>query len=223
MLAEDDPVKMEMDIVDEQLDTTARTFMGLTVGCARCHDHKFDPIPQADYYSLAGIFKSSKTMENFNVVAQVARVRAGARAGARKAEGAPGQIEAKSKEIGTCRDRGEQEAVRPKRARTSASYLLAADDVLRYERIHLQPAARTAPQPRAAAARASTAATLRARWRRKRRTCAKGAKGPFFAEYDLTVAAAGEYQLDLLEEETGAGHGRRAGQRRPGAARASVR
>ena len=44
--------------------------MGLTVGCARCHDHKFDPIPQADYYSLAGIFKSSKTMENFNVVAQ---------------------------------------------------------------------------------------------------------------------------------------------------------
>ena len=70
MLAEDDPVKMEMDIVDEQLDTTARTFMGLTVGCARCHDHKFDPIPQADYYSMAGIFKSSKTMENFKVVAK---------------------------------------------------------------------------------------------------------------------------------------------------------
>ena len=61
---------MEMDIVDEQLDTPARTFMGLTVGCARCHDHKFDPIPQADYYSLAGIFKSSKTMENFKVVAK---------------------------------------------------------------------------------------------------------------------------------------------------------
>ena len=59
-----------MDIVDEQLDTTARAFMGLTVGCARCHDHKFDPIPQADYYSLAGIFKSSKTMENFKVVAK---------------------------------------------------------------------------------------------------------------------------------------------------------
>jgi hypothetical protein len=70
MLAEDDPVKMEMDIVDEQLDTAARTFMGLTVGCARCHDHKFDPIPTADYYAMAGIFKSSKTMENFKVVAK---------------------------------------------------------------------------------------------------------------------------------------------------------
>lgn len=70
MLAEDDPVKMEMDIVDEQVDTTTRAFLGLTVGCARCHDHKFDPIPTADYYSLAGIFRSTKTMENFKVVAK---------------------------------------------------------------------------------------------------------------------------------------------------------
>ena len=69
MLAEDDPVKMQMDIVDEQLDTMGRAFMGLTLGCARCHDHKFDPIPTEDYYSLAGILKSSKTMEDFNVVA----------------------------------------------------------------------------------------------------------------------------------------------------------
>lgn len=69
MLAEDDPVKMEMDIVDEQIDTIGRAFMGLTLGCARCHDHKFDPIPTADYYSLAGIFKSTKTMENYRVVA----------------------------------------------------------------------------------------------------------------------------------------------------------
>jgi hypothetical protein len=69
MLAEDDPKKMQMDIIDEQLSTLTQTFMGLTFGCARCHDHKFDPIPTADYYSLAGIFKSSKTMENHNVVA----------------------------------------------------------------------------------------------------------------------------------------------------------
>jgi hypothetical protein len=70
MLAEDDPVKMEMDIVDEQLDTTCRVFLGLTVGCGRCHDHKYDPVPMTDYYALAGIFKSTRTMENFKVVAR---------------------------------------------------------------------------------------------------------------------------------------------------------
>jgi hypothetical protein len=70
MLAEDDPVKMQMDIIDEQIDTMGRAFMGLTLGCARCHSHKFDPIPTEDYYSLAGIFKSTKTMENFKVVAR---------------------------------------------------------------------------------------------------------------------------------------------------------
>jgi hypothetical protein len=70
MLAEDDQVKMEMDIIDEQVDTIGRTFLGLTLGCARCHDHKFDPIPTADYYSLAGILKSTKAMDNFKVVAR---------------------------------------------------------------------------------------------------------------------------------------------------------
>ena len=69
MLAEDDPRKMQMDIIDEQLDTLGRAFMGMTIGCARCHDHKFDPIPTRDYYALASIFKSTKTMENHKVVA----------------------------------------------------------------------------------------------------------------------------------------------------------
>lgn len=69
MLAEDDPVKMQMDIIDEQVDTLGKVFLGLTLGCARCHDHKFDPLPTRDYYSLAGIFKSTKTMENHSVVA----------------------------------------------------------------------------------------------------------------------------------------------------------
>ena len=64
-LAEKDPQKMEMDIIDEQIDTVGRTFMGLTLGCARCHDHKFDPIATTDYYALAGIFKSTRTMEHF--------------------------------------------------------------------------------------------------------------------------------------------------------------
>ena len=70
MLAEDDPVKMQMDIIDEQVDTIARTVMGLTMGCARCHDHKFDPLTIDDYYSLAGVFKSTQTMDTFSVVAR---------------------------------------------------------------------------------------------------------------------------------------------------------
>jgi hypothetical protein len=69
MLAEDDPVKMRMDILDEQLDTLGQAFMGLTLGCARCHDHKFDPITAHDYYGIAGIFYSTKTMKNHSVVA----------------------------------------------------------------------------------------------------------------------------------------------------------
>jgi hypothetical protein len=52
-----------MDIADEQLDAIGRTVLGQTIGCARCHDHKFDPIPTADYYSLAGIFTSTEVME----------------------------------------------------------------------------------------------------------------------------------------------------------------
>ncbi|HWE04164.1 MAG TPA: PSD1 and planctomycete cytochrome C domain-containing protein [Tepidisphaeraceae bacterium] len=48
-----------MDNIDEQIDTVGRSVLALTVGCARCHDHKFDPIPSADYYALAGIFYSS--------------------------------------------------------------------------------------------------------------------------------------------------------------------
>jgi mono/diheme cytochrome c family protein len=49
----------KLDQYDDRIDTLSRGFLGLTVACARCHDHKFDPIPTADYYSLAGIFASS--------------------------------------------------------------------------------------------------------------------------------------------------------------------
>ncbi|MFO0869616.1 MAG: DUF1549 domain-containing protein, partial [Pirellulales bacterium] len=69
MLAEDDPVKMQMDIIDEQIDTLGKCFLGLTLGCARCHDHKYDPVDMHDYYALAGIFKSTRTMVNHSVVA----------------------------------------------------------------------------------------------------------------------------------------------------------
>jgi len=48
------------DDTGERLDVTTRTFLGLTVGCAQCHDHKYDPIPTKDYYSLYGVFASTK-------------------------------------------------------------------------------------------------------------------------------------------------------------------
>ena len=70
MLAEDDPQKQELDLIDEQVDTLSKGMLGVTVGCARCHDHKFDPISAKDYYSMAGIFKSTKTMDKFTVVAE---------------------------------------------------------------------------------------------------------------------------------------------------------
>ena len=63
MLSERDKAKLLMDIVDEQIDTVGRAFMGLTLGCARCHDHKFDPIPTADYYAMAGIFRSTQAID----------------------------------------------------------------------------------------------------------------------------------------------------------------
>lgn len=58
---------LRMEVIDEQVDTIGRAFMGLTLGCARCHDHKFDPIPMTDYYALAGIFKSTDSLVDSNV------------------------------------------------------------------------------------------------------------------------------------------------------------
>ena len=60
-----DKEKVYTDIVDDQIDVTGRAFLGLTFACARCHDHKFDPILTADYYGLAGFFFSSHILEKF--------------------------------------------------------------------------------------------------------------------------------------------------------------
>ncbi|MFK7779140.1 MAG: DUF1549 and DUF1553 domain-containing protein, partial [Gimesia sp.] len=70
VLAEVDETKMEMDIIDEQINTIGVSLMGMTLGCARCHDHKFDPISANDYYGLAGILKSTKIMEHYKKVAR---------------------------------------------------------------------------------------------------------------------------------------------------------
>ncbi|MEM1225726.1 MAG: DUF1553 domain-containing protein [Planctomycetota bacterium] len=61
LVGEEDQEKFFADLVDEQIDATTRAFLATTVACARCHDHKSDPIPQEDYYALAGIFRSTAT------------------------------------------------------------------------------------------------------------------------------------------------------------------
>jgi mono/diheme cytochrome c family protein len=58
------------DVIDDRMDVTVRGLQGLTVGCARCHDHKYDPIPQTDYYSLYGVFASSVEPKELPLVGQ---------------------------------------------------------------------------------------------------------------------------------------------------------
>ena len=61
-----DKVQTRHDVADLQVDMIGRTVMGLTLGCARCHDHKFDPVTNKDYFALAGIFFSTKTTSRTN-------------------------------------------------------------------------------------------------------------------------------------------------------------
>jgi mono/diheme cytochrome c family protein len=60
-IAQQDKTRMLYDVYDEQLDVVSRSVMGLTMACARCHDHKFDPILTRDYYSMVSIFASTKS------------------------------------------------------------------------------------------------------------------------------------------------------------------
>jgi hypothetical protein len=62
-----DKAVLETDVVDEQLDSIGKGILGMTFGCARCHDHKFDPISTKDYYAMAGILMSTQTLVHSNV------------------------------------------------------------------------------------------------------------------------------------------------------------
>jgi hypothetical protein len=60
-IVEADKLQMEMDLVDQQIEKVGKAFLGMTLQCSRCHDHKFDPVTLADYYGLAGIFASTES------------------------------------------------------------------------------------------------------------------------------------------------------------------
>jgi len=75
--AADDLAEVRSDRIDNQIDVLGKTFLGLTLACARCHDHKFDPITTADYYALAGVLHSSRLVEgSLDSPAQLAEIRA---------------------------------------------------------------------------------------------------------------------------------------------------
>lgn len=67
---EQDRKQLRMDVVDEQLDVISKGFLAQTVTCARCHDHKFDPIPQKDYYALAGILRNASATVPFTNISK---------------------------------------------------------------------------------------------------------------------------------------------------------
>lgn len=61
-IVEADKEKLRFDVIDQQLDKVGKAFLGMSLHCARCHDHKFDPIAQRDYYAMAGFFHSTESL-----------------------------------------------------------------------------------------------------------------------------------------------------------------
>ncbi len=127
VLAEQDVDKMVIDIVDEQVNVIGRAFLAEPVGCARCHDHKFDPIPTADYYALAGILRSTRTMVGENRVGRwVERPLADEETVARYE--AAQELVAEAQEAVDDLVDAQNELLRRPRRQALAAYLLAAEE-----------------------------------------------------------------------------------------------
>ncbi|MBX3112700.1 MAG: DUF1549 domain-containing protein [Fimbriimonadaceae bacterium] len=205
-LAEDDPVKQEMDIIDEQVDVVSKAFLGLTVGCARCHDHKFDPVPTKDYYAMAGIFKSTKTMENFKVVAEWNERPMGTPGQKAKLAAVQKALVAKKKEADDLRKEAGDKLLAELKPKTAA-YEAAARELLAADaaRPVLHPVVAT---PDGAAPKDAVVSEAEdfVRGNVGKDTTGYG-KGvgvvynvgtfPNQAEYSVTVPTAGPYQLDV--------------------------
>jgi hypothetical protein len=205
MLACDDGRKMELDIVDEQVDTTSRAFMGLTMGCSRCHDHKFDPLTTEDYYGLAGIFKSTKTMENFKVVAVWHEYTLAGDDEQARAKALEAEIVESGKRIEARIAAAQDEFMAPHRAKAGA-YLLAASEFVDFGGT-IEPDGKTpvgaSVRPvdldgrgvllEAEAFGRGTLTVDRENWGPKIGVLLQTG----FAEYDIELPAAGDYQLEL--------------------------
>lgn len=203
MLAEDDPKKMEMDIVDEQVDTTSRAFLGLTTGCARCHDHKFDPIPTADYYAMAGIFKSSKTMENFKVVAKWHEYVLAPKEDRERLAAHEAKVGAKRKEADAVK-KSENERLSAEAAQHVGAYLLASAQQIADDKVQVAPI-ENAPGSIIWGAGSFAQGNIPKTLEKEKPNTPKDSKGPYFAEYVVEVPEAGNYQLDIWNQEKGSG------------------
>ena len=213
MLAEDDPVKMQMDFIDEQVDTVGRAFLGLTIGCSRCHDHKYDPLPTADYYSLAGIFKSTKTMENFSVVArwQERPIATPEQLAARQAQQA--KIDAQKAAVQVLVTQG-NEALLAKARSHVGLYLLAATRQQQLAALLDQAQVRgNTPELKTLPGVILIEAEdfQRGNVLKDRETYGQGigvlvnaGPTPNFSEYDIQIPTAGDYQLEIRYAAAGA-------------------
>jgi mono/diheme cytochrome c family protein len=213
MLAEDDPVKMQMDIIDEQVDTIGRAFLGLTLGCARCHSHKFDPIPTEDYYALAGIFKSTKTMENFSVVARWQERPLATPDVLQQQQLVQQQIDSKQAELKELTSAADARLVREARAH-AGEYLLAAVEQIDQTAL-LKDTKPVGADPQAARDRGALVieAENYTRGNTLKDTTNYGkeigvilnqGELPNVAEYDVPIEAAGMYQLEIRYAAAGA-------------------
>ena len=125
-----DKEKILTDIADDQVDVTGRAFLGLTIACARCHDHKFDPIPTADYYSLAGIFFSSHILPKLTpkgVGETLMRIPLASKAELEKRKNREARISELDKQITTNTDT-QLAALAKRLLPQTGNYLLAAAD-----------------------------------------------------------------------------------------------
>jgi hypothetical protein len=204
MLAEDDPVKLQMDVIDEQIDTIGRGFMGLTLGCARCHDHKFDPILTADYYSLAGIFKSTKVMDSYSVVAQWHERPLASPQDVAVREAHQQQINAATAEVGRIRSAAVA-AVTAVARKHVGDYLLAAEELRRRRNIIAAPIGNEKDAANRPGVRIIEAEDF-ARGNAGKYTTGYGegigvlvniGPMPNFVEYDIEVSASGVYQFEI--------------------------
>jgi len=206
MLAEDDPVKMQMDIVDEQLDALGGAFLGMTLGCARCHDHKFDPVSTSDYYALAGIFKSTQTMDNFKVVAKWHERPLASAEQIMAVEAHQASLAAKKKELATHVEQANRALVAVARARL-VDYLRTATELLETpvlsslvssaeQRMRANLPAQTIVREAEAFDRGNVLIDT-TNYGTEIGVILNRAELPNFVEYDVAIPAAGNYQIEV--------------------------